>query len=201
MLATAKAIETRYKGCRFRSRLEARWAVFFDSIGVEWQYEPEGFEGFDGSKYLPDFYLPNTGVHGLHVSHDGSRSFPEGVYVEVKPSKEKLHEDSGKIGNQIDWRTTPVSMGLLLLGSVPSTQYGVSHDFLYWDSGVSLARVSFQHYGLLVVGLASEGATQEIPSVTTPDPHICERYANAMYEAYAAARSARFEFGESGARR
>ncbi len=38
------AIETHYAGCRFRSRLEARWAVFFDAIGIEWQYEPQGFE-------------------------------------------------------------------------------------------------------------------------------------------------------------
>jgi hypothetical protein len=27
-----KAIETRYKGYRFRSRLEARWSVFFDAM-------------------------------------------------------------------------------------------------------------------------------------------------------------------------
>ena len=39
-----KAIETVYKGYKFRSRLEARWAVFFDALGVEWEYEPEGFE-------------------------------------------------------------------------------------------------------------------------------------------------------------
>lgn len=52
-----KAIETRYAGHRFRSRLEARWAVFFDSLGVEWRYEPEGFETSAGW-YLPDFYLP-----------------------------------------------------------------------------------------------------------------------------------------------
>lgn len=54
-----KAIETHYKGYRFRSRLEARWAVFFDQLGIDWQYEPEGFEFNDGSRYLPDFYLPD----------------------------------------------------------------------------------------------------------------------------------------------
>ena len=27
-----------------RSRLEARWAVFFDTAGIAWQYEPEGFD-------------------------------------------------------------------------------------------------------------------------------------------------------------
>ncbi len=54
-----KAIETRYAGCRFRSRLEARWAVFFDHLGIEWEYEPEGFETPDGP-YLPDFRLEGS---------------------------------------------------------------------------------------------------------------------------------------------
>jgi hypothetical protein len=51
---TVKAIETRYAGYRFRSRLEARWAVFFSSLGVQWEYEPEGFD-LKGDWYLPDF--------------------------------------------------------------------------------------------------------------------------------------------------
>lgn len=55
---TIKAIETEYNGYRFRSRLEARWAVFFDSLGIPWVYEPEGIN-VDGVNYLPDFYLPD----------------------------------------------------------------------------------------------------------------------------------------------
>lgn len=54
-----KPIETVYNGYRFRSRLEARWAVFFDEARIEYQYEPEGYELEDGTKYLPDFYLPS----------------------------------------------------------------------------------------------------------------------------------------------
>jgi hypothetical protein len=50
-----KAIETRYKGYRFRSRLEARWAVFFDALGFNWVYEPEGLLLPNGAHYLPDF--------------------------------------------------------------------------------------------------------------------------------------------------
>lgn len=50
------AIETHYGGCRFRSRLEARWAVFFDTLGIEWQYEPQGFE-LPSGRYLPDFLV------------------------------------------------------------------------------------------------------------------------------------------------
>jgi hypothetical protein len=52
-----KAIETVYNGYRFRSRLEARWAVFFDILGIEYQYEVEGYD-IDGVWYLPDFWLP-----------------------------------------------------------------------------------------------------------------------------------------------
>ncbi len=55
---TIKAIETRYAGCRFRSRLEARWAVFFDTMGIRWEYEPKGFVTAAGP-YLPDFRLPD----------------------------------------------------------------------------------------------------------------------------------------------
>jgi len=55
--APTRAIETRYKGYRFRSRLEARWAVFFDAIGWKWEYEPEGYELADGTRYLPDFRI------------------------------------------------------------------------------------------------------------------------------------------------
>jgi hypothetical protein len=56
-----KAIETRYKGYRFRSRLEARWAVFFDHLGLRWQFEPEGFDLTERGLgyYLPDFFLPD----------------------------------------------------------------------------------------------------------------------------------------------
>jgi hypothetical protein len=65
-------IETVYKGYRFRSRLEARWAVFFDALGVEWDYEKEGFDLQNGDKYLPDFYIKK----------------PE-CWIEIKPEREK----------------------------------------------------------------------------------------------------------------
>jgi hypothetical protein len=52
-----RAIETRYKGYRFRSRTEARWAVFFDYLGLNWEYEKEGFQLPSGTCYLPDFWV------------------------------------------------------------------------------------------------------------------------------------------------
>lgn len=70
-----KAIETHYKGCRFRSRLEARWAVFFDFLGVHWEYEKEGYSLGDGLLYLPDFWLPQVDM-----------------WAEVKPTEFTRHE-------------------------------------------------------------------------------------------------------------
>jgi hypothetical protein len=62
---TIAAIPTRYAGVQFRSRLEARWAAFFDLLGWRWDYEPMDMKG-----WTPDFLLH------LH----------EPVLVEVKPA-------------------------------------------------------------------------------------------------------------------
>lgn len=55
-----KAIDTIYRGNFFRSRGEAKWAVFMDAAGVAYEYEPQGFET-EAGRYLPDFYLPDLG--------------------------------------------------------------------------------------------------------------------------------------------
>lgn len=55
---SCKPIETHYGGYRFRSRREARWAVFFDVLGLTYEYEKEGFN-LPSGKYLPDFWLPD----------------------------------------------------------------------------------------------------------------------------------------------
>jgi hypothetical protein len=50
-------IETPYRGYRFRSQPEARWAVFFDAAGIKWSYEDQSYK-LNGRGYLPDFWLP-----------------------------------------------------------------------------------------------------------------------------------------------
>jgi hypothetical protein len=47
-----RGIPTKHAGTQFRSRLEARWACFFDLLGWRWEYEP-----FDLDGYVPDFLL------------------------------------------------------------------------------------------------------------------------------------------------
>jgi hypothetical protein len=70
-----KPIQTNYNGYLFRSRLEARWAVFFDELGLEYLYETEGYEFEDKTKYLPDFYLPTVSTSASAIG---------GLWVEVK---------------------------------------------------------------------------------------------------------------------
>ena len=55
--------EASYSSVLFRSRAEARWAIFFDLMGWAWDYEPCHYRLGDGPgalSYLPDFYLPDV---------------------------------------------------------------------------------------------------------------------------------------------
>ena len=58
-----KPINTQYKGYSFRSRLEARWAVFFDALNLNWQYEVEGYDLGVSGWYLPDFVVTSPQGH------------------------------------------------------------------------------------------------------------------------------------------
>ncbi len=74
--ALFKAIDTLYDSCKFRSRLEARYAVFFKTLGVEYHYEAEGYN-LEGTPYLPDFYLPKQDcfveIKGVNPTHEEVR--------------------------------------------------------------------------------------------------------------------------------
>jgi hypothetical protein len=107
-----KSIETQYKGYRFRSRLEARWAVFFDALGLKWEYEKEGFEFDDGTRYLPDFWLPQLGV-----------------WVEIKGEKpdEKIQKLMSNFRNR--------SNAICLFWGLPGENPGEIYCFDLSDSG------------------------------------------------------------------
>jgi len=84
-----KPIQTYYDGHWFRSRLEARWAVVFNALGVPYEYEPEGFDLGDGLYYLPDFRVKCYGCRGDYKSE------PFDLYIEVKGRMDK--KDAEKI--------------------------------------------------------------------------------------------------------
>lgn len=59
-----KAIPTNFNEVLYRSRLEARWAMFFEDIGVETFYEPWDI----GGGYVPDFFLHNLFFNGMCIA-------------------------------------------------------------------------------------------------------------------------------------
>src|SRR5438067_13347526 len=91
-----KAIETYYKGYRFRSRTEARWAVFFDKLGLRWDYEEEGYVLPKTGCYLPDFkvILPSDEIIYCEVNHSEADDFADD---EIRKLREFAHERRCKV--------------------------------------------------------------------------------------------------------
>jgi hypothetical protein len=212
MTALISAIPTRYAGCHFRSRLEARWAVFFDHVAIDWEYEPQGFlVGMYGENlrpYLPDFYLPGLGL-----------------WVEVKGADEQIDREL-LLAAVVPWGGLPRSPAgppvtmeedlpdglnrMLVLGPrpTPTPQWDVRHSLLHFRKGivyrnwasfsVSDVDIDAQTYLMDVFGGdGGEGDYMPLPLLSYRE----ERWDSdpPAFGAYRAARSARFEHGESGA--
>jgi len=203
-----QAIETIYKGYRFRSRLEARWAVFFDACGVTYQYEPEGFEA-EGERYLPDFYLPDSDV-----------------WVEVKGDPEAVQKDWRRMATILDVGKA-CRGGLLLLGDIPYLPVSagdprfVMHPLIRHYKGLVRDWVSFVPDGvegaqfkggrLWQMGEVSSGMRSllnlplEVDIQSGPGVGwlVEHRFLRTDFDlprvvlAYAKARAARFEHGET----
>lgn len=212
---TIQPIETRYAGHRFRSRLEARWAVFFDTLGIRWEYEPEGYlVGPNRTPYLPDFWLPQ-----------------EKLWVEVKGAEEQLNVELlvnaavphfGLPSPAGQLRVNDHDVRLLILGPVgrvgriveEATREHVGysqpvHTVLSFRKGdVFQGTAYFTANG---IDIQPEGGTVGSDG---PDVYwdtrgndwgnwvgggglISDSYDEPVAAAYTAARSARFEHGES----
>jgi hypothetical protein len=207
MSTIIKAIETRYKNYRFRSRLEARWAVFFDALGIAWEYEKEGYDLGDAGWYLPDFWLPQVNMwaevkaqlftpqeigkcnalliatHYEVVLLDGIPDF-RSYFVASGPPWESEHEymnNKGHIHLANEWQgcTLPVEWF-----PVPWSDVIVSNGYL--DENRFYSNTGAQ-------------GRYPIPMRWSSGEHTGAHDNPVQYAAaYAAARSARFEHGESG---
>lgn len=122
-------LPTFYAGIKFRSRLEARWAIFFDHCGIKWEYEPEGYLLEDGTCYRPDFL-----IHGLVGRVKGD------LFVEVKGKLTK--KDATKISMFINGKRgidpeicDTFARPLLLVGNIFTHNNGkgyISRCFDMW---------------------------------------------------------------------
>ncbi len=188
---TLRPIETSYAGCWFRSRLEARWAVFFDQLRIAWEYEPQGFRTSAGP-YLPDFWLPTLGK-----------------WVEVKGSLTHA--------NQLILHAAAQELpgtGVLMLGGVPQVRTGWRcwHHWLAHEPGLGVhapaGSFRFDHgRGTFDVQTGPPGVLIADPGAPNPSGWAFDAFVTDeppipgwgahqhVAKAYRAARSARFEHG------
>lgn len=189
LMGGIQALETGYAGHLFRSRLEARWAVFFDALKIPWEYEAERYQ-LPSGKYLPDFWLPRQ-----ELFYEVKGVAPTVAYRRL------LEELSVGTGHRV----------ALAVGSIPDpARYapGSEGESDFWidtyeptvDTGLverqawtQCAKCSFfdlRHEGIgRLAGCGCKEGTLECGQLAP----------RTVLEAMRAARSARFEHGQSGA--
>lgn len=206
-----RAIETAYAGCRFRSRLEARYAVWFNSLRVEWIYEPEGYlvGPVDRERrYLPDFYLPDLAIW---VEVKGSEST-----VDFTRLADAAHPEWGlplSLGERNDWPLLKIRT--LMLGPVPEVplfqtslvvidgRIVATQMFTPLCESADDHNVDHEHRFTPVLAPLRVEWDEDHNEYSVP-PSLLEPWGSGfpcwqIQRAYRDARSARFEHGESGA--
>lgn len=160
-----QAIPVWWKGYRFRSRLEGRWGVFLDNIGIDFQYEPQGFKLTDGVCYLPDFWFPVTKA-----------------FAEVKPS-DPTPEERKKC--ELTVRGTG-GLFLILAGPPDFRAYmGVSRD----SDELTESTYSLDIHANFKAYFEEHRFWSALADVDLTEETASQRYRDAVY----AARGARFD--------
>jgi len=117
---TVKAHPTMYNGVQYRSRLEARWAAFFDLIGWQHEYEPIDLPGWS-----PDFRVvfPCEINRFVGVDHNCD------LFAEVKPYTEQkcFHDHPSREYMSLD------STGAVWLGVNPECAWAWINSGNDWD--------------------------------------------------------------------
>lgn len=178
-----KAIETYWHGCNFRSRLEARWAVVFESLRIDWEYEPEGFVLDDGTTYLPDFLL-----HGLEGRCSGD------LYVEVKGRM--TNEDMHKVQEFSKHKPIYIVTGIPVYKGRPNAKPHWFEEMeakcYEWPYPYNFETVDGDHFGAFL-GINLHGK----PELFGDDSnYLSDAHEWVMNAAFMAASTARFEHGD-----
>lgn len=197
-----------YSGVTMRSKLEARWAIIFDLLGINWDYEPCHYEVGPGLGYLPDFYLPDLQIWAEVKGHP---------FLDA----ESIAKIAASVGgsNPIPIRNAPYSPAtqLLLLGAIATTVTGTPTHSVVEPAADRTGYAQVRRGALTAAGLVVRGKSWELldssgvkkvrrPSKqltaklldpatdgTTPDPVIYHAYsfaAHAQFDEYSGKLSA-----------
>jgi hypothetical protein len=203
-----KAIPTRYAGCHFRSRLEARWAVFFDTLGIRWEYEPQGYElcwrlhnTEETFHYLPDFWLPDLSIH---------------AEVKGQWTADELERFFNAVAAMGTCRNDGEFVNFIALGSTDGYQCNrwAPMEFHFhkgdlwmspWDVGTPGAcirrdaKMVASDYGVPETWKQHGWTTESLAAIISSGVQFSRSHDAKTQQALVAARSARFEHGQSGA--
>lgn len=189
--ATIKPIETNYKGFRFRSRLEARYAVWLDALRFEWRYEHEGYDLGQFGWYIPDFWLPTLEC-----------------FMEVKPRPTGLNSRECKVARALAM-SSQREVWMVFDPQLRTEDWQAVYrvNAMYWDmSGSPRERPLFE---MIAPRLApfDERVEEFDDYLRDKREHIeafgishgIDHHGNWLLNAFRAFRAARFEHGENGA--
>lgn len=186
-------VKTQYKGYSFRSRLEARWAVFFDALSARWEYEPDGYPLRSGEVYLPDFLIHNTAYGDLYIEVKGTMTDADARKVrDFAYSSDEVEFDGPDRANIFVVGNMPYGENFNELTSEVSRTE--NDDLFGLTFNLRTLRKSFMP-GMPVLlnsGRLGIWCVEWDPLESSPDGVDVERTLNA----YKAARQARFEHGE-----
>jgi len=132
------AIPCTYKGINFRSRTEARWAVFFDSLKWNWIYEHD-FYRLPSGFYLPDFYLPDFMAHA-EVKPDEFTPAEHKKCIELS----ELFSDTQVlqlVGNPGPYSISVIENGAFLTEGIPVQKSSKFYPMFYTDV---FSKIDFQ---------------------------------------------------------
>jgi hypothetical protein len=205
-----KPIQTTWNGYRFRSRTEARWAILLDALGLKFEYEKEGYALPSGECYLPDFFIPNRKVFievKADIGHDSMSKVVEFAAARYTPVYVA-------IGSPISNESTP--MYRIQSGGDP-VPCGLVYCPVCEQVFIAEQGQTYREYlrcGCLKEGL-EEAVARSTPTIVRlaieSHPGVMDRISESfdlwlhnpssgrvIREAFRQAKSARFEFGETG---
>jgi len=122
-----KGIPSFYGGVYYRSRLEARWAVFFDHLEYDFEFEPTVFKLKKKYTYIPDFHVK----YDKRITVQPDLALVKDYWVEVKPTQPTSREE---------WKVEELSKGLhdtpvyFFIGQ-PTNPFNKGHGIIAYMNG------------------------------------------------------------------
>jgi hypothetical protein len=142
-------IPTTYKGVQYRSRLEAKWAVFFEKLGFYFSYERYNITNENGDiLYVPDFYI----YEGIN-----DNDWVDTFFIEIKPS-----QPSQQYLDYLASLPLLYNQTILIMVGEPSFSQKQGYEFLSfnpcdhegrrWSKGFSLVQCKYcSWYNLTII--------------------------------------------------